>query len=149
MSNDDFNIDNLLDGTLDDLADMPEFKPFTPGIHLCTLNIEQKVINNFPAFELSLKVKETQEVAPGAEPMAPGSETSTAYFMKHSNPKVAEMGQGQFKEILAKAAAHFGAKSNRELIADINGSEALVVTDLRPNKDKTKTYTNVKEVNFV
>jgi len=44
-------------------------------------------------------------------------------------------------------AEHFGAKSNRELIADANGAEVLVTTSLRKNKDKTKEYTDI--VNLV
>jgi len=144
----DFDMDALLDGTLDDLADMPEFKPYNPGLHRCAVSITQKKVNDFPVFEVALKNKETVEPAAGEDPVAEGAETSCMYFMKHSNPKVAELGQGKFKMILAAAAVHFGAKSNRELINDINGSEAIVATGLRDNKEKTKKFTDIVEMNW-
>ena len=34
------DIDNLLDGTLDDLADAPEFKPFPLGAHKIVMKWE-------------------------------------------------------------------------------------------------------------
>lgn len=140
-----FDMDALLDGTLDDLADMPEFKPFTPGIHKCKVTMKVKEIEKFPVIEVGLKVIETIEVSPGVEPMLPGAETSCAFFMKHSNPLVAEMGQGKVKILFTALASHFGQKSNRDLMADANGAEMLVVTGQRENKDKTKKFTDIVE----
>ena len=141
------DIDSLLDGTLDDLADLPEFKPFNPGVHKCVLKMEVKKVNEFQAVEVGLKLQETIEVPSGGEPMVPGAETNVLYFLTHSTPKVAELGQGKFKELMKSLAEHFGVKSNRELIADANGAEVLVTTSLRKNKDKTKEYTDI--VNLV
>lgn len=138
------NIDQLLDGTLDDLADMPEFKPFPPGTHRITLKIEVKKVNEDTAAEVSMTALETIELAdPTGTPLAAGDSTNVLYFLSHKNPKVAEMGQGQFKELMKALAEHFGAKSNRELIAEGNGAECIVVTSLRSNKEKTKTYTAI------
>lgn len=145
-----FDMDAILDGTLDDLKDAPEFKPFPPGAHICTLKITQKKIDGWPAFELGLKILSTEELADTNDvPPEVGAETSVAYFMKHEKEIVAELGQGKFKEILKSAAEHFGAKSNRELIEDCNGATALVITGLRSNKDKTKSFTDIESVKFV
>lgn len=142
------NIDALLDGTLDDLADMPEFKPFPVGAHKCTMKMEVKKVGEFQAVELGLTAIETVELPAGSTeaPVNAGDNTNVLYFLTHSNPKVAELGQGKFKEIMKALAAHFGAKSNRELMADGNGAEVLAVTDVRPNKEKTKTYTDVVSI---
>lgn len=145
-----FDMDALLDGTLDDLKDLPEFKPFPRGVHRCTLSIESKKIDGWPAFELKLKALETVELSDSTtdQPVEKGAETSVAYFMKHEKDIVAELGQGKFKQIMAAAAEKFGAKKNGELIADAQGAEVLVVTALRDNKDKTKKFTDIEALTF-
>lgn len=137
----EFNMDALLDGTLDDLADAPEFKPFPAGAHKVTIKIEQKKIGTHPAFEVSMIAVETIELAsPEDTPLVKGATTSVAYMMDM------ELGQGNFKKILASLAAHFGAKSNRELIGEAQNLECLVVTKVRLNKDKTQSYTDIVEL---
>jgi len=138
----DFNMDNLLDGTLDDLADLPEFRPFPPGLHSAVFSWEQKVVNNHPSIEVRLKAKETIELAKPADeenkPLVGGEEASVLYMMDN------EIGQGSFKEnILKPLAAHFGAKQTRELLKDAQGATVSVVTDLRANKEKTKSYMTI------
>ena len=140
----DFNMDSLLDGTLDDLADAPEFKPFPAGTHKVTITIVQKKIGTHPAFELSMKAIETVELSnPEDTPLAAGATTSEAFMMDN------EIGQGNFKKILKSLAEHYGAKSNRELIEDAQNAEALVVTKIRQNKDKTQSYTSIVELGIV
>lgn len=140
-----FNLDSLLDGTLDDLKDLPEFSPYPPGAHKVQAMIEQdKKIKH--VFYLKMKAIETVELADATEtqPLVAGHETGVRYDLSN------EYGQGGFKKILASAADHFGAKTTRELIEDMKSwVEALVITDLRSNKEKTQTYTNVKEFQIV
>lgn len=145
MSNTEFNLDSLLDGTLDDLADLPEFRPFPPGTHRVNIKFEQKVVNKHPGFEMKMKAIETVELPAGSseEPLAAGAETSVLFLLDN------EIGQGQFKKIMVSLAAHYGAKSNRELIADGQGAECLVITKQRQNKDKTQTYTDIVELQVV
>ncbi len=146
MAQDNFDIDALLDGTLDDLADMPEFKPFPVGTHAVVLTIVDKTapkdrVNNHPGFEVKMKAVETLELAnPDDTPLVAGAETSVLYLL--DNP----IGQGSFKKLLASAAEHFGTKSNRELIADLQGATVAVVTRQRQNKEKTQTYTDIVEM---
>ena len=146
MAQDNFDIAALLDGTLDDLADLPEFKPFPVGTHAVVLTIINKTapkdrVNNHPGFEVKMKAVETLELAnPDDTSLVAGAETSVLYLL--DNP----IGQGSFKKLLASAAEHFGAKSNRELIADLNGATVAVVTRQRQNKEKTQTYTDIVEM---
>lgn len=146
MAQDNFDIDAMLDGTLDDLADLPEFKPYPVGTHAVVLTIVDKTapkdrVNNHPGFEVKMKAVETLELANSDDtPLVAGAETSVLYLL--DNP----IGQGSFKKLLASAAEHFGAKSNRELIADLNGATVAVVTRQRQNKEKTQTYTDIVEM---
>ena len=146
MAQDNFDVDAMLDGTLDDLADLPEFKPYPAGTHAVVLTIVDltapaKRINNHPGFEVKMKAVETLELANSNDtPLAPGAESSVLYLL--DNP----IGQGSFKKLLASAAEHFGAKTNRELIADLQGATVAVVTRQRQNKDKTQTYTDIVEM---
>jgi hypothetical protein len=147
----DFNMDSLLDGTLDDLADMPEFKPFPAGTHRVTVHFEQKVVNNFPGFEIKLKALETVELPAGstAEPVAKGAETSVFYFFKHTNPITAELGQGKFKEVMKSLATHFGPHTNRELLESAQGAEVIVVTDQRKGKQVGQIFTDLVALQVV
>jgi hypothetical protein len=146
QAQDNFDIDAMLDGTLDDLADLPEFKPYPAGTHAVILTIVDKTaaknrVNNHPGFEVKMKAVETLELANSEDtPLVAGAETSVLYLL--DNP----IGQGSFKKLLASAAEHFGAKSNRELIADLQGATVAVVTRTRQNKDKTQTYTDIVEM---
>ena len=146
QATDNFDIDAMLDGTLDDLADLPEFKPYPAGTHAVILTIVDKTaaknrVNNHPGFEVKMKAVETLELANSDEtPLVAGAETSVLYLL--DNP----IGQGSFKKLLASAAEHFGAKSNRELIADLQGATVAVVTRVRDNKDKTQKYTDIVEM---
>lgn len=145
------NIDALLDGTLDDLADMPEFKPFPVGLHKCIINLEPKVVDKQHAVEVKLTAVETVELPAGSEeqPLQTGDNTNILYFLTHKDVKVAEMGQGGFKEIMKVAAEKFGVKPNRELMADLNGCEVLVVTTQRSNKDRTQKYTKLDSIQII
>ena len=140
-----FNLDTLLDGTLDDLADMPEFRPYPTGTHKVVFTLVQKPINGKPAFEAKFKAIETLELAnPGEDtPLAPGAEGSVAFILDN------EYGQGSLKKVLLAASEKFGKKSNRELIQDVQNAEVAIVTNLRGNKDKTAYYTNLLEIVFL
>jgi hypothetical protein len=140
----EIDMDKLLDSTLDDLADAPEFKPFPAGTHKVTITIVQKKIGTHPAFEVGMKAIETIELADSSqEPLKAGATASVAYMMDN------ELGQGNFKKILASLASHYGAKSNRALIEESQNAEVLVVTKVRMNKDKTQSYSDIVELQVV
>lgn len=161
MSNAELNqnvsMDDLLDGTLDDLADMPEFKPFAPGAHKMKLNFEQKPINDIPCIELKLTVIESVELSnPDDAPPAVGDTTNVLYMLKkkddNGNLVRNELAEGQFKNLLAQLAPAFPeAKSNRDIMTAAEGFEVLGVTSIRPNKkDKTHAgYTSLDSVAII
>jgi hypothetical protein len=138
-------LDTLLDGTLDDLADLPEFKPFPPGAHRCTVIFIRKEINKHPSVEVGLKAIETVELANPTEdtPLTAGAEASVAYMLDN------EIGQGQFKELMKAFAKEGENKKLSELMEDNRNAEVLVVTALRDNKDKTRKFMNIKQISLV
>jgi hypothetical protein len=136
----EFNLDALLEGTLDDLKDLPEFKPFPPGVHKVTVTSEQKKVNNKPCLEVKLKLVEVVELANSSdEPPAPGAEANVLLQLDN------DFGQGMLKKILLAVAGKFGAKKNSELLADLQNLECVVATNVRDNKEKTAKYLSIVE----
>lgn len=124
------SIDDLLDETLDDLADLPEFKPFPPGAHHCKSYWSLKTINDKSNFELKLVLVETKELANPNEDTAPnpGSEC-TALFSREN-----EIGQGKFKKLIAPTAERLNTASIKETLKAMEGADVLVVSKVRANK---------------
>jgi hypothetical protein len=139
-------MDTLLDGTLDDLADKPAFKPFPVGAHRCKFTWEPKTIKDTGSgIQINLVVIKTEELAnPEEEPAKPGDKTNLMFFFSHAQEFVWQFGQGQFKELMAGIAEKLGAGSPRELMAKSNGMEALILTGIRSNKDKTQEFTSIE-----
>lgn len=149
------DIDSLLDGTLDDLADMPEFKPFPIGAHRVTINMEQKVVGEIPSIEVKITALETVELTdPTATPCMAGDSTNVLFMLFKKDDKSGkmipnELGQGQFKNFMTSIAPSFPElKSNREIMEAAQGLEVLMSTGQRVDrKDKTKVYTFIESVN--
>lgn len=150
------DIDSLLDGTLDDLADAPEFKPYPIGAHKVVIKWETKQLDDKKLqgkkntlVMMHMKAMETVETAAGSDEVcSPGQEETISFFLvHHSSPKAMEIGQGAFKEVMKSLAGHYGSKSNRELMADSEGAEVLVTTGLRKDKnDAAKRYTTLEKL---
>lgn len=149
MSNQDnqVDMDDILDGTLDDLADLPEFKSYPPGVHRVTLvSFERDKDKKKAVMYVNFKGIETVELPSGSEddPISDGQETRARYDLGN------EYGQGAFKEILRSLATHYGAKTNRELMEEATGAEVLIVTSMKKDKkDATKSYFQVDSLEVV
>ena len=146
MSNEQIDmLDDLLDATLEDLADAPAWQEYPPGVHRCTVEeVEQFKVNDEPKAGVKIKLKgiETVEAQDPDKVIEPGQVTSLSFFLKHPNENVQKMGQGGFKEIMTATAAQFGTASNRELMEKLKGAEVLVVTDLRKDKKTIASICN-------
>jgi hypothetical protein len=132
-------IDSLLDMNLDDIADLPEFKPFPAGAHSVTIGFESKPIGDHPAIVMKLTAVATVELADPTTgvPIVAGDTTDVSFMLDN------EFGTGKLKEVLKPLAAHFGTVKNRDTIAAAEGASCLVVTKVRTNKDKTASYTDI------
>ena len=136
------NFDALLDVSLDDLADLPEFADFPAGVHRCTVSITKKEVNSKPAMEVKLTGIETVELSKPEEdkPINAGQTSSSLYFLDN------EFGQGAFKKLVAPLAAHLGVGNLRELIEQVEGTEVEAVTSFRKNKKTDELYFEIKKL---
>jgi hypothetical protein len=151
-------MDALLDGTLDALADFPEFRNYPIGVHRVIINwdlaktipgvfkTKDQESSGLKTFiELSMTALETMELPAGSTdtPLEAGAKAQLLFDLTN------EFAQGKFKELLKSLAAHYGAKSNRELLADSQGAEVAVVIKHRTSKDKSKTYIDVDTMSVI
>ena len=134
-TNNFLDIDSLLDATLDDLADVPEFKPFPTGSHQCTITLESKSIGDKPAVEWKLTAIETIELAdPTGTPVMAGDTCSGAFIFVGKDGKPNELAQGQFKELMRPLQAHFGTDTNRQTMEAASGATVVVTMSQREGK---------------
>lgn len=143
MSND--ILANLLDGTLDDIDDLPSFAPFPAGIHNVKASLTVDEIGGKAAIKLDLVMVESVELA-DAEAEAPkaGDSCNTVFFLDN------EFGLGNFKRCAKPFQEAFQCASTGELIEQVTDIDCMVVTSTRPDKkDPARLYLDVKEINIV
>lgn len=135
-------LDNLLDATLDDLEDLPEFTPFKPGAHKVMASFEEKTINDKQAVELSFKLIETLELADSQdEKDAPGHTSSIAFLLDN------EYGRGNLKKCSVPFGEALGLQTIRQIVEEVKDVECLILTTVRKDKnDPDRLYLNVKEI---
>ena len=134
----DLSLDSMLDVSLDDIADLPEFLVYPAGAYRVTVNFDAKKINEHPSVETKLKMLEVLELSdPSATPPEVGAKSSVAYMMDN------EFGQGNFKKLVKPLCEHHGITNLAQVIAASQGMEVMVVTKQRMNKDKTQTYLDI------
>jgi hypothetical protein len=139
------DLDTLLDATLDDLEDLPEYKTYPPGAHKVLATMGSKEINKKPAVELSFKYIEEVELE-GTDAVAPsaGDESSTLFFLDN------EYGRGNLKAALKSFQEFTGGTTNREIVEGVKDVECVILTSYGKNKnDVDKPYLNVKEIHVV
>lgn len=146
-------MDALLDGTLDDLADIPEFRTYPIGAHKVKMSWnlsktiqgvfkdrddEKSGLKNF--IELYTEAIETVELPAGSTDTPLDKGAVAQFLFDLSN----EFAQGQFKSVLSALSAHYGPMTNRELLAASNGAEVVIVIKHRKNKkDADKPYAQI------
>ena len=133
---------DLLDAKLDDLEDLPEFKPFHPGAHKVLATFAEKTINDKAAVELTLKLVETLELSDTQlKPDEPGTECSMAFFLDN------EFARGNLKKCATPFGEALGYGTIREIVEGVKEVECLILTTLRKDKnDPDRFYLNIKEI---
>lgn len=135
------NFDAILDATLDDLADLPEFVTPPAGAYNVTiLEALVKKINEKPAVEFKLRFDSTVELNDANDaPIKDGTECNVAYILDN------EFGQGNLKELLKQLADLAGEGTIREKITNLKGAQVLMITSVRKDKkDADKKYLQIK-----
>lgn len=135
------DLDSLLAGTLDDLADMPEFKNYPNGAHKVKFDWEQKVVNKKPSIEFKFTYIEPVELADAtaAVPKA-GDEASVLCMMKNNDGSVNEFSQGTVKMIVAALKPHFDGPNNGAILTAAKGAEIVIITELKENKSNPGNF---------
>ena len=138
------DMDALLDATLDDLADLPEFVVPPAGAYNVTIKeAGPKKIAEKPAIEFQLRFDQTVELNDSAEtPVKDGAENNVAYFLDN------EFSQGALKKLLGELSSITGEGTLRERLANLKGAQVLMVTTVRKGKKGTenadKTFLGIK-----
>ena len=138
-----YDLDSILDSSIDDLADLPEFGIYPSGVHRVIINWESKEVNKHPSMEMKMKLIETVELANPAEdqPVAAGTESSSLFMLDN------EFGQGAFKQIMKVLAGACGTNKISETVDASQGMEVKVVVAVKPDKkDPTTMRMNVRKV---
>ena len=134
-------LNSMLDSTLDDLADLPEFKVYPNGTHRVTISFEEKDVNGHPSVELKMAAIGTEELSnPSDTPLNAGEVGSVLYMLDN------EFGQGGLKKVLQILGKHFGLVNLREIMEASAGLECLVTTKQRQNKEKTQSYLSIYSI---
>lgn len=147
------SLDSILDGTLDDLADLPEFKPYPIGTHKVTIHWGQKDINKKPAVELKFKGLETlelanKEVTETNKPIAAGDETNVLFIFRNNDGGKNEIAEGKFKELMVTLKEKFGGNNPKEIMEKSEGAECIVTTGIKENKKNDPPTYNTNVINL-
>lgn len=141
MSNLDQQNDTLdsLDETLDDLADLPQTKPFPAGAHLVNMKVRRnpKKPGSY-VVEMSHKavVELVNPNTPEEELPKEGDKSTVFISTKKKDGSVNEFGQGQLKLVLKPLGEMLGTSSISEILeATKNGIDVIAVVGIRKSKD--------------
>lgn len=135
------DIFDLLDESLDNLADLEKFEPFPAGSHQVSLAFLTEENNGLPVVKMNMTLVETLELANATDVMPePGKKVGMSYFLKMKDKQTQEVipnkvGQGQLKEILKVLAEQFGGANPREIMTNSEGANVAVTLKIRSSKD--------------
>ena len=133
---------SVLDGSLDDIEDLPGFLAFPTGAYHVKLDkgLVKKEINKHPAVEMAMTCVEVKELSnPEDAENAPkvGDICSTAFMLDN------ETGRGFLKIVLKAIGERCGTKNTAEILNASIGLEAIVVVKKTVDKEKGKEYANL------
>lgn len=135
------DIDSLLEGTLDDLADLPESSPFPSGAYQVLMTLESKTINKKPAVEAKMKLVSVEKMEDeSATPPVPGHESTVLYILRNNDGKANEIAQGQLKKLATAIAEGLDLPAPvrvSEVIAAAKSLSCLVVVTAKMDKKDT------------
>ena len=153
----DMNFD-LLDATLEDLADLKKFEPLPVGAYKFGVSWSYPENDEFKIVQFDLTVMECLEVPGVAEENLPAAGKKASFYMriqrKDGQPMLwgdgtpNDQDQGRLKEILKALAPVFnpdGTLSIREMIEASEGAEVIAALKIRVNKkDPDMKFNEIK-----
>lgn len=139
---------SLLDGTLDDIADLPGFIQLPTGAYKVALEegFRNRIITSegkdHPAIDLPMTVKEIIELGnPEQAAEVKVGDVATLVWMMDN-----ETGKGFFKEAIRPVYSFLNAKSYNEAMQNSKGIEVIVVVVRTHNKEKARDFMQLKKL---
>lgn len=140
-------IEDLMDSSIDDLADLPPFEVPPKGHYKLSVSLSRKTINDKPTIEASFTVLETLELASQNDKQVENGTKFSQLFMMDN-----EFGQGGFKLFIQPIAAglNLGGKKMSEVIAAVQNVQLAGTIKHRKDKnDPEKIYASVNNPELV
>lgn len=139
---------NLLDDTLDDLADLPKQSPYPAGAYLTSVKVS-RMENKPTVYVINMTLKEVIELAnpntPESEIPSTGDQSTVFIHTRKKDGTANTIGQGQLKVVLAPLASAMETNNISEILeATKNGVDMITVVKIR--KDKTGQYDDAQEI---
>jgi hypothetical protein len=126
------DLSNILDSTLDDLADMPSITPFPNGAHKVKLGF--KIDDKKVSVQMTMTYIEALELAdPTSVAPAPDDKNTIFFNLKKKDGSPNDYAQGALKEVLKVLSPAFPG-STRETLTAAEGVEVAAVTKIRVGK---------------
>ena len=125
----------LLEDSIEDIADLPSFKPFPAGAHTCTIKFEQKEVNDNAGIVVTFTLVETQEQDNPDETPATAGDTCSVFCALQGTEDQVKFGKGRLKEILVPLGEHLGKTDSFEIMEDMQNAEVAIVSTTRMGKD--------------
>ena len=143
----DVNFD-LLDNTIDNLAELEAFEPIPAGTHRVIISWDTKDIGGAPVVVLGMEVVETIEMADlSQEAPAPGKKGDILFFLTKADGEPNTFGQGQLRETIETLAPTFGGESPRDVMDNSQSAEVAVTLSVSiDKKDPDKKYNRLKSL---
>ena len=124
------SIDNLLDATLDDLADIPSIQIYPACVHKATISF--KIDDKKSAVQVGFTYVEPLELSdPTAVAPEAGSKNGLYLGLKKKDGTPNEYAQGSLKMIATAMKERFPGNSTREVLEAAEGAEVAIVTKVR------------------
>jgi hypothetical protein len=141
----DVNFD-LLDSSIDELADLESFSPIPAGTHRLSISWDTKEVNGKPGVVMGMTVLDTVEMADSSEtPPEPGKKADILFLLLKDDGSPNTVGQGQLKEVINALREVHGGDSVKEVMEASEGAEVVATLKVRANKnDPDQKFNNIK-----
>jgi len=137
-------LSSLLDGTLDDIEDLPGFIQLPTGAYKVKLaeGFRSKEINGKPGVDLPMTVIEVIELGnPEQAPEIKVGDVATLSWMMDN-----DTGKGFFKEAIRPVYEFLKAKNYNEAMSNSKGLDVIIVVARTHNKEKQRDFMQLKKL---
>ncbi len=136
---------DILDETLDDLADLPSQELWPAGAYAASMKVS-RMKDKVGAYVVNLTMQQVVELsAPSDDEPAEGDQTAAFIYTRKKDGTANEIGQGQFKTILSPLAAALDTRNIGEILeATKDGVDVIAVVKVRKSRDPN--YNDSQEI---